>query len=626
MDNKVIYDKDSIQTLEFNDAVRKRIGMYLGSADMQGVYNGIQEIISNSLDEFYEGYGKIIGVTLYEHENGVQTIEITDNGRGVPFGIKEDGSNTLVDIFSRPHTGGKFDAKIYKTSAGLNGIGAKATALSSTSFTVTSIRGGEKATAEFREGDLVSYKQEKFSGKITGTEIVFQPSPEVFNIEPIKIDFNVLANKTKMLSYLAKGVVFNLRHYDKDVNLIRNERYTTTAGIVDLVKDMNTEPIHSKVFYAEVTQGTDKLEVAFQWGRGLEKGLTFTNGLENSEGGTSLTGVRTAITRLAKKHLDGGLTGGLARTGLVYVVNATISNPSFANQTKTKVNNAHLNGMAQQATTLAFEEMVKHGDFHAISEYLVRERKAEQAAEAARARVLKLEKDIEAKTEEPSMLITKLSDAEVTGLGATLYIAEGQSAGGAIKKARNSKTDGVLEVKGKMINPYTSSREDVLKNEEVYTLLSALGITPGKYDPNKLRYGRIALAVDADSDGGHVALLAMSNLAVLVPEFLKEGRLSWLKAPLYSIKKGKNFTFYFTKEAMEEAGVQNSNSLKRYKGLGSLSDDAAKQGLFGKNQRLDVIGFEEEQDFTTLQELMGSDIAPRRTFIETEIDFSTISE
>ena len=387
------YTINDIETLSFKDGVRQRIAMYLGSADMQGVYNAIQEIISNSIDEYYMGYGNKIEIGVSHAPEG-ELITITDHARGIPFGVKPDGSNVLVDIFSKPHTGGKFNDKVYNSVAGLNGIGAKATCLSSLKFAVSVVRDGKHAIAKWEKGVLISYEEQPYHDKkATGTSIQFIPDPEVYNLEPIKVDFDVLCGRCKNLSYLTKGLTFDLFHHNGKQEI--KKTYCAKNGLLDLIKDNAEKAIHSNPAYHIIKEDNIECEVALMWTKGKERSFTFTNGLCQSEGGTSLTGVKTAITNFVKKQFKGEFDGDLARAGLVYAISCKIPNPSFANQTKTKINNPELRGIAQRATGTALDTFMNRrpNDFKAVMDALATERKAEQAAERARRAVLEKVKE-----------------------------------------------------------------------------------------------------------------------------------------------------------------------------------------------------------------------------------------
>lgn len=612
------YDINSIKSLSFAEGVRERIPMYLGSSDMEGVYNGIQEIISNSIDEFYQGAGKIINITLNDLDGGKKSIKIEDFGRGVPFGSKKDGSNVLVDIFSKPHTGGKFDNDSYKQSSGLNGIGAKATALSSEWFVVESYRKGVKARAKFVKGVLESY-EEAATDRKDGTIIEFVPDGEVFSLEEIDINYDKIAERCRNLSYLTKGLKFVLVYNNK------KDTFYTKNGLKDLVKE-NARGVHPTILHAELEENGNHIEIALQWTSNREeKFFVFTNGLRNIEGGTSLTGVRTALTRILKKEIGKDSEGSTIRNGLVYAISARVTNPSFANQTKTKVNNPELNGLAQKAVKIAMDGLVKNKpqEYSDIITMLTKTEKAEKAADKAREAVLEASKKVEETSSRKIIKSTKLKDAEFLGQDSTLLLVEGDSAASSIANSRDVKKYGILGLKGKMINCLTHTDEDIYSNEEILLLLQALNLNPKKYDSSKLRYGKIGICTDADADGAHIGLLIMAALYHLCPEFIREGRLAWLRAPLYIVKSGKKNHYYFTDAEYEKNTIKGEVS--RAKGIGSLSPDQAKEALFGKNQRLELL-VPDEDALPLLASLMGDDVQFRKNYIFNNVDFSKISE
>ena len=622
------YTINDIESLSFKDGVRQRIAMYLGSADMQGVYNAIQEIISNSIDEYFMGYGKSIEVGLSHTPDG-DMITITDHGRGVPFGMREDGSNVLVDIYSRPHTGGKFNDKVYNSVAGLNGIGAKATCLSSLKFAVSVVRDGINAHATWEKGTLTKYEETPYHDKkATGTSVQFIPDSEVYNLEPIKVEYDELCRRCKNLSYLTKGLTFELYHSDGKKEVCKT--YCAKNGLLDLVKDNAVNAIHTTPVYYSLKEGNLEAEVAMIWTKGKEQSFTFTNGLQQSEGGTSLTGVKTAITNFIKKQFKGEFDGEMARTGLVYAVACKIPNPSFANQTKTKINNPELRGIAQRAAGNGLEAFAvrKANEFQMITDFLAKERKAEAAAERARRQVLEAVKDIEKNQKKKMFASDKLKDAEFLGENSILLIAEGDSAMGGLALGRDYTKYGIMAIRGKIINALSNPDEKIYNNEEIKLLLSALNIIPGKYDSKKLRYGKLAICTDADSDGYHIGLLIMAALAHLAPEFIKEGRLCWLRSPLHIVTDGKNETYYFTDEELHEAKAKGKikGEIHRNKGLGSLEPEQARRSMFNPAfQRLDVLEYTDEA-MNLLYDLMGEEVEPRREFIMNNVDFTEIRE
>lgn len=618
------YGINDIQTLDFISAVRAKIAMYLGSADMQGVYNAIQEIISNSVDEFYMGYGDRIDIVIKEGNE----ITITDYARGVPFGIKEDGSNVLVDIYSRAHTGGKFNDKVYNSVAGLNGIGAKATCLSSLRFTVVSTRDSLKATAKFEKGQLIEYKEEKNNGLPNGTTVNFIPDAEVYNLEPIKVDYEVICNKCKNLSYLAKGLTFNILHQTASGKIIESKQYCAKDGILDLIREKVKNPVHPTPIYYKMKEDGIELDVAFQWTKDKEDWYVFTNGLHNTEGGTPLTGMKTAFTNFMKKQFKGEFSNDMARTGLVYAVSCKVPNPSFANQTKTKVNNTELRGMAQRAVgqALADFQQARSAEFKQIIDFLAKERKAEAAAERARKQVLEAQKEIEKNQRRKVFASNKLKDAEFLGENSTLLIVEGDSAMGGMAQARDYTKFGILAIRGKIINCFSNPQEKIYENEEIKLLLSAMNIVPGKYNASKLRYGKIAICTDADSDGGHIGLLIMAALQYLAPEFLAEGRLYWLRSPLYIVNNKKEESYYFTDQEFNAVRATIKGEVTRAKGLGELEADTARRSMFSPEyQRLEPLELDDGA-ISLLEDLMGDKVEPRKEFIFNKIDFSEVKE
>lgn len=615
------YGINDIESLSFKDGVRERIAMYLGSADMLGVYAAVQEIISNSIDEYYMGFGDEIEIILKGN-----TITINDFARGVPFGIKDDGSNVLVDIYSRAHTGGKFSDKVYQSVAGLNGIGAKATCLSSLDFEVTSYREGKYARAKWHKGVLEDYTEGECLTDDHGTKVTFTPDQEVYNIQEIKIEFDALCERCKNLSYLTKGLKFNLT--DATSRPHKKKVFCAENGLLDLINDNVIKPLHKTPVYLEVQEGNMSCEVALQWTQGKERSFVFTNGILNIEGGQSLTGVKIAVTNFMKKQFKNGFDGDMARTGLVYAVNCKLPNPSFANQTKTKINNPELRGLAQRVTGQALQNFQTRNsiEFNGVVEFLAKEKKAQAAAERARKQVMEATKDIEKNQRKKVFASDKLKDAEYLGEDSTLLIVEGNSAAASMAMARDEKKYGILAIRGKILNCLSHNEEKIFQNEEIKLLCSAMNITPGRYNSSKLRYGKIAICTDADSDGYHIGLLIMAALRYLAPQFLEEGRLHWLRSPLYIVKKGKTEQYYFTDEEFEAVRGKVTGDVTRAKGLGALSDVQAHNSMFTEEfQRMDRI-IPDAESIILLEELMGVDVSPRREFIFSNIDFSEIKE
>ena len=614
------YDANSIETLSFKDAVRSRVAMYMGSADNQGVLQCVREIITNSIDEATMGFCNRIVVDLYDGNR----ITVLDNGRGCPFGPREDGVDALEAIYTLPHSGGKFNNKIYQNVGGLNGIGAKGTALSSDTFRAVSMRDGKQCELVLKEGQKVSLTTGSSNSR--GTFVDFTPSQEVYNLEPIELKFSDIKEMCQNWSYLYPFLTFVLNNHKKGEE--EKVQYQAKNGLLDFMKTCADKPLNKTPLHITMKENDVEAEIVMCWTSSRnEEWHVFTNGLENTAGGTSLTGVKTALTNYFKKKIKGEVSPDILRKGLFYAISCKVPQPSFSDQTKTKVNNPILRGLCQRATGQMLEEFErKHSDeFEKVMELLTKEAKAEQVAEKARRQVLEAGKEVEKNQRKKVFASDKLKDAEFLGEKSTLLIVEGNSAAASMAIARDITKYGILAIRGKILNCLAHPDEKIFQNEEIKLLLSAMNITPGKYDAKKLRYGRIAICVDSDSDGYHIGLLIMAALRYLAPQFLEEGRLCWLRAPLYIVKSGKNESYYFTDEDFNKVRGKVKGEVTRAKGLGALSETQARNSMFGENQRMDVLEPTEDAIYL-LEDLMGKDVEPRTEFIFKNVDFSMVRE
>ena len=619
------YTAENIQHLETREAMRSRIQMYLGSDDTEGIYQALKEIINNSTDEALAGYGKEIDIRLDEKTN---TIEVRDYGRGVPFGII-DGRNILVAIYTESHTGGKFDKGAYKNSSGLNGIGGTAVCMSSYQFLVRSIRDGKVAEAIFNEGNLINYEElplEKFEKEYgltggTGTYIRFRPDEKVFANATEGFSYEKICSEIKNISYLNKGIKFIV----ETTSGKKNEFYSEN-GIADFIKDNTSEPLMKAPIICSASDGTDELEIAFLYTNGVGESHVFVNGLYCPEGGSPVTGAKTTITTSMKRLSGKDFDAELIRKGLVYAINCKVANPSFANQTKSKINNPNLRTLASQAFKEAFEEFANGPDFTPIVEMILKYQKAERAADREREAILNRQKKMSDLRKQKIAFIDKLSDAEELGQDSILCVVEGDSAGNAAASGRDTKKYGVMRLRGKMINGLKEDDEKkYYDNKEIELLLYALGVDPNNYNPKKLRYGKIAICVDADDDGYHIALLILANLYRLCPQFLRENRVYWLRSPLFieQDKNGNPLSCYYTNEEFDKVRGKLKGYIKRVKGLGQLNEKDLKASMFSTtgDQRMDQIIYSEE-GIEQLCQLMGTDIKPRKEFVFSRIDFS----
>lgn len=488
------YNANSIETLSFRDAVRSRAAMYMGSEDNMGVLQCIREIITNSIDEATMGFGTDIYVELDQGNK----VTISDNGRGAPFGKRDDGTEALEAIYTLPHSGGKFNDKTYQNVAGLNGIGGKGCALSSDVFEVWSTRDGQRAYLRLDKGIKTAFTVSPVPKNTpSGTKVSFIPSQEVYHLEPISIDFENVKKMCRDWSYLYPQITFYLKDLASGESII----YHSEQGLLNFLKDNGSKAIHKTPLHKVLAENGNEVEIVMEWtGARAESSYTFTNGLENVNGGTSLTGVKTALTNFFKKKMKGEGSPDILRKGLIYAVSCKIPHPSFSDQTKSKVNNPELRGLCQRATTQMLEQFEQQHteEFQRILDLLAKEQKAELAAERARKQVLEAQKEVEKTQKKKYIASDKLKDAEFLGQDATLLIVEGNSAMASIGVARDEKHYGIMCIRGKIINCLSNDEEKIYQNEEIKLLLSALNIVPGHYDERKLRYGRVGICTDAD--------------------------------------------------------------------------------------------------------------------------------
>lgn len=620
------YDINSIQSLTFREGVRQRISMYLGTDDIEGAYQAIKEILNNSTDEALAGYGKQIDITLNYDDN---SIAIRDFGRGVPFGIKPDGENVLVSVYTKSHTGGKFDKNSYKNSSGLNGIGGSCVCLSSKFFKVISVRDGVAAEASFIEGNLQNYKESKTKDK-NGTYVEFIPDEKVFSNGEIQYDYDRICRDVKDISYLYSGITFNVDCYYEGEK-IRNT-YCAKNGILDFVKENNENPLHKTILTAHAEDENDQLDIAFQWGKNKEQGYVFVNGLRVPEGGSPITGAKAAITKTFNNLANAKFDGDRIRDGLFYVINCKVTNPSFANQTKSKINNPNLRTLASNAFTEALKKMSTDfpNEFKSIVDLMSKIAKADAAAEKAREAILNHEKKEATSRRKKVLMPEKFKDCEKHGENSTLIITEGNSALAGLNPARNVETDALYAVRGKIKNLLKHPVEECLENQEVSDIITLLGCgIMDKYNSKKLNYGKVAIASDGDIDGKNIMCLVATLFMVLIPDFVKEGRLCWLRAPLYRIGiNGKRYYAYNEEELRDYQSKFPKAEVGRYKGLGEMRPEDVEESMFHtENQHLECLTIDDfEQTYQTLVMLMGKEVSPRRDYLFENVDFSVLND
>jgi len=617
------YNAQSIEQLTFREGVQRRIGIYLGSADHTGVIAGLLELVNNATDEALV----CPTATKIEITIGPDWASCRDYGRGMPHGPNDFSNEVMINLLTENHSGAKFDDNAYGgKSRGLNGTGSAATCCSSDWFKISSYRDGAEWYMEFEKGIPKWDKCQKkpLNGRAQGTYIVYKPSQDVFNAEPIHFNFNEICSIIEEYSYFNKGVEFIVSNAETK----EKKSYLSKNGLMDFADTKVPKRIHKHPIHIQTTEDDIDIEIILNWTTGREKSYLFSNGGENENGGTPITGIKTALTNFFKKRVKDLGSGEVVRAGLVYICSVNLKNPIYDGQTKNKITNPELRGLAQRCTTQMLEEFSRRypGEFDQIVELLTKELKAERAAEKARRQVLEASKEVEKNQKKKVFASDKLKDAEFLGQNSTLLIVEGNSAMGGMAQARDYTKYGILAIRGKIINCLSNPEEKIFQNEEIKLLLSAMNIVPGKYNASKLRYGRIAICTDADSDGSHIGLLIMAALQYLAPEFIQEGRLCWLRSPLYIVdNKGKE-SYYFTDEEFNKVRSKVKGEVTRAKGLGELPAETAHASMFtDEYQRMDVLEYDEKA-IDLLYDLMGVNVEPRRDFIMKKVDFSKVRE
>lgn len=489
------YNADSIEQLTFRQGCRKRIGIYLGSADMTGVIAGFLELVNNATDEglVCPTARKIVLCV------GKDWASCRDYGRGMPHGPNKFSKEVMINLLTENHSGAKFDDNAYGgKSRGLNGTGSAATCCSSDWFEISSYRDGACWFMRFEEGKPCFSECQKLplNGEEQGTYIKYKPSQEVFNAEKIEFNYEDICKIIKEYSYFNKGIQFQVKNEETgEVRVFVSEN-----GLIDFAKEHISNPVHSNPIHLQLSENDIDIELILQWTKNKERFYLFSNGGENPNGGTPITGIKTAITNYMKKQFKGGFDGDMARTGLTYICSVNLKNPIYDGQVKSKITNPELKGLAQRATGAAlsaFQEQYPD-EFKAIIDFLAKEKKAEQAAERARENVLKATKDITDNQKKKVFASDKLKNAEFLGQDSVLLLVEGNSAAASMAMARDVKKYGILSLRGKVINCLANPDEKIFENEEIKLLLSAMNIVPGKYNASKLRYGKIAICTDAD--------------------------------------------------------------------------------------------------------------------------------
>ena len=629
-----MYSEESIQVLEGLEAVRKRPGMYIGSTDSRGLHHLAFEIIDNAVDEALSDYGDKIDVIIHKDES----ISIADNGRGIPTGQHQTGKSTIEVIFTVLHAGGKFGQGGYKTSGGLHGVGASVVNALSEWLTVTVFRNGEQHTQKFKNGGKESGPLE-YVGKTKkqGSVIRFKPDSTVFS--NVNFDFDILSERLQEAAFLLKGLTITLFDERRDIK----EEYLYPNGLESFVHYLNEDKdvLHQVVSF-EGEQNNIEVDFSFQFNDGFsENMLSFVNNFRTKDGGTHESGTRSAITRTFNdyarknnflKDKDKNLEGSDIREGLTAVISVRIPEDKlqFEGQTKSKLGTPE----ARSAVDTVITEKITYflEENADVSSLLIRKAiRAKEAREAARkaredARTGKKRKKRDA------LLSGKLTPAQSRNPNKNeLYLVEGDSAGGSAKQGRDRRFQAILPLRGKVINTEKAKMEDILKNEEISTIIHTIGAgVGGDFNLDDVQYSKIVIMTDADTDGAHIQVLLLTFFYRYMKPLIEAGKVFIALPPLFKVSQGtgkKEKIAYAWEE--EELGkllkdFKKGYMIQRYKGLGEMNADQLWETTMNPESRtlirvtIDDLARAEKRIST----LMGDKVEPRRKWIERNVAFS----
>ena len=622
------YDASAIQVLEGLEAVRKRPGMYIGTTDVKGLHHLVWEIVDNSIDEALAGYCNHIEITI----NKDNSVTVVDNGRGIPVGIHpKTGISTVETVYTVLHAGGKFGGGGYKVSGGLHGVGASVVNALSSWVVVTVYKEGKIYEVKFADGGktvqpltvIGACEEDK-----SGTTVTFKPDADIFDTDIY--DYETLKVRTRELAFLNKGLRLTLT--DKRSGEEKQETFHYEGGISEYVKFLNKNktPIHEEIIHLQGEEAGIMFEVAMQYNSGYTDNIySFVNNINTHDGGTHEEGVRRALTRIINnyarknnflKDKDAALTGDDVKEGLTMIISCKHPNPQFEGQTKGRLGNSEVRKIADNVFAEGFERFLMENPEEAkiIVDKTMTAARARVAAKKAR-ELTRRKSDLDVVNFGGKLVDCKEKDPSVC----EIFLVEGDSAGGSAIKGRNSMTQAILPLRGKILNVEKARLDRALSNEEIRTIITAFGTGIGEeFDLSKLRYHKIIIMTDADVDGSHIRVLLLTLFYRFFRPIVEAGHVYAAQPPLFCIKHGKTIKYVLDPEERDAyLATLNPNTkyeITRMKGLGEMDAEELNETTMDINHRVlrkitvdDTI----EAD-AAFSKLMGEEVEPRRQFIE----------
>ncbi len=623
------YDSSSIQVLEGLEAVRKRPGMYIGTTSSRGLHHLVWEIVDNAIDEALAGYCTHIEVSICKDNS----IVVKDDGRGIPTDIHpKTGKSTVETVYTVLHAGGKFGGGGYKVSGGLHGVGASVVNALSDWLEVKVYRDGNVYYQRFSHGGHPDDELkiiDKCDKERTGTTVHFLPDDDIFT-ETTVFEYDILKTRLKELAFLNKGLRITL--YDER-EADKKDSFCYEGGLVEYVQmlNKNKNPIHETIVDVEGEEKDIKVEVAMQYNESYNESIySFVNNITTPEGGTHEDGVRRALTRILNKYAtsagilkekDDPLAGEDVREGVTMIISVKHPNPQFEGQTKTKLGNSEVRGIADKIFSESFERFLMENPDQArvIVEKAMTASRARVAAKKAR-ELTRRKGDLDVTNFYGKLSDCKSKDATIS----EIFLVEGDSAGGSAIKGRDSMTQAILPLRGKILNVEKARLDKALGNEEIRTIITAFGTGIGdEFDLSKLRYHKIIIMTDADVDGSHIRVLLLTLFYRFFRPIVEAGHVYAAQPPLFCIKHGKTIKYVLNEEERDEYIATLSPNTKydiaRMKGLGEMDAEELNETTMDIHKRIlrqitveDAIAADE-----VFSKLMGEEVEPRREFIET---------